>query len=174
MGVSFSRQSPAPLDQESPGSPSVAFGSSPGGATGRPNAPSVVTGLPIFSCLAVVGRSVPDWRCEPSLPDREQERPRLSPQPASAVAIRRNGRWFLRDAARGQTIAEKETRLAASGAGTSTEQAVASLSKALGDFSIEIANVIGEFVHPDSTQSTVGAGNRRSPTSAVSPRGPRP
>jgi len=78
------------------------------------------------------------------------------------------GRWILRDVARGQTIAEKETRLTASGAGTSTEQSVASLSKALGGFSVAIANVIREFVHSDSTQSTVGAGNRTSPTAAVS------
>jgi len=78
------------------------------------------------------------------------------------------GRWILRDVARGQTIAEKETRLTASGAGTSTEQSVASLSKALGDFSVAIANVVREFVHSDSTQSTVGAGNRTSPTAAVS------
>jgi uncharacterized lipoprotein YmbA len=84
------------------------------------------------------------------------------------------GRWFLRDVARRQTIAEKETRLTTSGAGTSTEQSVASLSKALGDFSVAIANVIREFVHSDSTQSTVGAGNRTSPTAAVSLRGPGP
>jgi uncharacterized protein len=84
------------------------------------------------------------------------------------------GRWFLRDVARRQTIAEKETRLTASGAGTSTEQSVASLSKALGDFSVAIANVIREFVHSYSTQSTVGAGNRTSSTAAVSLRGPSP
>ncbi|HTK40358.1 MAG TPA: PqiC family protein [Gemmatimonadales bacterium] len=84
------------------------------------------------------------------------------------------GRWVLRDVAKGQTIAEKETRLTASGAGTSTEQSVASLSKALGDFSVAIANVVREFVHSDSTQSTVGAGNRTSPTAAVSLRGPGP
>ena len=84
------------------------------------------------------------------------------------------GRWVLRDVASGQTIAEKETRLTASGAGTSTEQSVASLSKALGDFSVEIANVMREFLHSDSTQSTVGAGNRTSPTAAVSLRVPGP
>jgi uncharacterized protein len=84
------------------------------------------------------------------------------------------GRWILRDVARGQTIAEKETRLIASGAGTSTEQSVASLSKALGDFSVEIANVIRECLHSDSTQSSVGAGNRTSPTAAVSLRVPGP
>ena len=83
-------------------------------------------------------------------------------------------RWFLRDVASRQTIAEKETRLTASGAGTSTEQSVASLSKALGDFSVAIANVIREFVHSSGTQPTVGAGNRTSPTAAVSLRGPAP
>ena len=83
-------------------------------------------------------------------------------------------RWFLRDVASRQTIAEKETRLTASGAGTSTEQSVASLSKALGDFSVAIANVIREFVHSYGTQPTVGAGNRTSPTAAVSLRGPAP
>ena len=55
-----------------------------------------------------------------------------------------SARWFLRDVARGQTIAEKEARLTASAAGTSSEQWVASLSRALGDFSVEIAKVIGE------------------------------
>ena len=84
------------------------------------------------------------------------------------------GRWVLRDVAKGQTIAEKETRLTASGAGTSTEQSVASLSKALGDFSVAIANVVREFVHSDSTQSTVGPGSRTSSTAAVSLRGPGP
>ena len=83
-------------------------------------------------------------------------------------------RWFLRDVASRQTIGQKETRLTASGAGTSTEQSVASLSKALGDFSVAIANVIRELVHSSSTQSTVGAGNRASPTAAVSLRGPGP
>ena len=84
------------------------------------------------------------------------------------------GRWFLRDVARRQILAEKETRLTASGGGTSTEQSVASLSKALGDCSVQIANVIRGFLHSDSTQSTVGAGNRTSPTAAVSLRGPAP
>jgi uncharacterized lipoprotein YmbA len=84
------------------------------------------------------------------------------------------GRWSLRDVARRQTLAEKETRLTASGGGTSTEQSVASLSKALGDFSLAIAGVIRELIHSDSTQSTIGAGNRTSPTAAVSLRGPGP
>jgi uncharacterized lipoprotein YmbA len=83
-------------------------------------------------------------------------------------------RWFLRDLARRQTIAEKEVRLIAPPAGSSTEQSVASLSKALGDFSVAIANPIREFVHSYSTQSTVGVGNRTAPTAAVSLRGPRP
>jgi uncharacterized lipoprotein YmbA len=47
----------------------------------------------------------------------------------TAGTARLVGRWFLRDVASGQTIAEKETRLTASGGGTSTEQSVTSLSK---------------------------------------------
>lgn len=69
-------------------------------------------------------------------------------------------RWFLRDVARRQTIAEKEVRLTAPAAGSSTEQSVASLSKTLGDFSVAIANVIREFVQPYTTQSAVGVGDR--------------
>ena len=84
------------------------------------------------------------------------------------------GRLFLRDVARRQTIAAKETRLTASAAGTSSERSVASLSKALGELSVGIANMIREFVHSYGTQSTVGAGNRTSPTPAVSLRGPGP
>ena len=73
-------------------------------------------------------------------------------------------RWFLHEVTSRQTIAEREIRLTASGAGISTEQSVASLSKALGEFSVGIANAVREFVHSYSTQSTVGAGNRTSPT----------
>jgi uncharacterized lipoprotein YmbA len=69
-------------------------------------------------------------------------------------------RWLLRDVARRQTIAEKEVRLTAPAAGSSTEQSVASLNKALGDFSVAVANVIREFVQPYTTQSAVGAGHR--------------
>ncbi len=76
-------------------------------------------------------------------------------------------RWFLRDVASRQTIAEKQTRLTTSAAGTSTEQSVASLSKALGDFSVAVANVIRKLVHPHTTQSSVGAGDRTSPPAAV-------
>jgi uncharacterized protein len=83
-------------------------------------------------------------------------------------------RWFLRDVASRQTIAEKQTRLTASAAGSSTEQSVASLSKALGDFSVAIANLIRKLVHPYTTQSSVGAGDRTSRTAAVSLRGPGP
>ena len=53
-------------------------------------------------------------------------------------------RYFLRDVATGQTIATKEARLTATATDRSTEQSVASLSKALGDFSVGIANVIRE------------------------------
>ena len=81
-------------------------------------------------------------------------------------------RWFLRDVASRQTIAEKEIRLTATAAGISTEQSVASLSKALGDFSVGIANAIRESVHSYSMQSTVGAGNGTSPTARYLLRGP--
>jgi uncharacterized protein len=64
-------------------------------------------------------------------------------------------RWFLRDVASGQTIAQKEAHLTATAAGNSTEQSVASLSKALGDFSVAIASMIRE-----TTQSTIGARDR--------------
>jgi uncharacterized lipoprotein YmbA len=57
-------------------------------------------------------------------------------------------RWLLRDVASRQTIAEKETSLTDSTPGGSTEQSVASLSQALGDFSVEIAKVIRETVQP--------------------------
>ena len=63
-------------------------------------------------------------------------------------------RWFLHDVASRQTIIERETRLTAPGADTSTEQSVASLSKALGEFSVTLANGIREFVHSYSRQST--------------------
>lgn len=67
-------------------------------------------------------------------------------------------RWFLRDVATRQTIAEKEVRLTAPAAGSSTEQSVASLSKALGDFSVGIANLIRGFVQTNTTQSVSGSG----------------
>jgi uncharacterized protein len=53
-------------------------------------------------------------------------------------------RFFLRDVKSGQTIATNEARLTATATDRSTEQSVASLSKALGDFSVGIANVIRE------------------------------
>ena len=65
-------------------------------------------------------------------------------------------RWFMRDVATRQTIAEKEVRLTASAEGTSTEQLVASLSKTLGDFSVGIASAIREFLRHNTTQSVVG------------------
>jgi uncharacterized lipoprotein YmbA len=67
-------------------------------------------------------------------------------------------RWLLRDVASSQTIAKQEARLTASAAGSSTQQSVASLSKALGDFSVGIANLIREFVQPNTTQSVSGSG----------------
>ncbi|HET6779488.1 MAG TPA: PqiC family protein [Gemmatimonadales bacterium] len=68
-------------------------------------------------------------------------------------------RWLLREVTSRETIAERETRLIASGAGSSTEQSVASLSKALGEFSVRLADAVGELVHSHRTQSPVGAGN---------------
>jgi uncharacterized lipoprotein YmbA len=65
-------------------------------------------------------------------------------------------RWLLRDVASRQTIAEKETRLTDSAGGGSTEQSVASLSQALGDFSVEIAKVICETLQHCIPQSGTG------------------
>jgi uncharacterized lipoprotein YmbA len=59
-------------------------------------------------------------------------------------------RWLLRDIAKRQTIARSEARQSVSATGPSTEQSVASLSKALGNFSVEIARVIGETVQHQS------------------------
>lgn len=61
--------------------------------------------------------------------------------------------WFLRDVATRQTIAEKVVRLTAPSAGSSTEQSVASLSKALGDLSVDIATLIRELVQPNTTHT---------------------
>ena len=55
-------------------------------------------------------------------------------------------RYFLRDVASRQTIAENEARLTATATDRGTEQPVASLSKALGDFSVLVANTIREVV----------------------------
>ena len=57
-------------------------------------------------------------------------------------------RWLLRDVANRQTIVRKEATRIASATGASTEQSVALLSKTLGDFSVEIAHAIREFVPP--------------------------
>jgi hypothetical protein len=64
-------------------------------------------------------------------------------------------RHFLRDVASRRTIAQKEARLTASAAGSSTEQSVASLSKALDDFSHGIASTIREFIQPNTKQSAM-------------------
>jgi hypothetical protein len=64
-------------------------------------------------------------------------------------------RYFLRDVASRRTIAEKEARLTASAVGSSTEQSVASLSKALGDFSLGIADAIREVIQPHTNQSAL-------------------
>jgi uncharacterized protein len=72
----------------------------------------------------------------------------LTFEPDTAGTAHLAVRWFLRDVASRETMAEKETRLTDSAAGGSTEQSVASLSQALGDFSVEIAKVIRETVQP--------------------------
>jgi uncharacterized protein len=61
-------------------------------------------------------------------------------------------RYFLRDVASRQTIAENEARLTATATDRGVEQPVASLSKALGDFSVEVANMIREFVQHETAQ----------------------
>jgi uncharacterized protein len=66
-------------------------------------------------------------------------------------------RYSMRDVASRQLIVGKEVSLTALATGSSTEQAVASLSKALGNFSIEIAKDIREFVQHHATQSGVGS-----------------
>jgi hypothetical protein len=60
-------------------------------------------------------------------------------------------RWFLRDVATRQTIAGQEVRLTAPAAGGSSEQSVASLSKALGEFSAGIADLIRGLVQTSGT-----------------------
>ena len=62
-------------------------------------------------------------------------------------------RWSLRDLDRRETVLEQETRLTAAAGGASTDQSVASLSRALGDFSVEIANQIRKLVHPAGESS---------------------
>jgi uncharacterized protein len=94
------------------------------------------------------GRQRPSYQLEIDL---------LSFETDTAGTAHLAARWFLREVASRHTIADKEVRLTASAVGTSTEQSVASLSKALGDFSVGIASVIREFVQPDSTQSVVGS-----------------
>jgi uncharacterized protein len=97
----------------------------------------------------------------PQLPTYQLEIEMLAFEADTAGTAHLAAHWFLRDVAKRQTIAEKEVRLTTTAAGRSTEQSVASLSKALGDFSGEIAAAIREFVRPDLTQSAVGSGDRR-------------
>jgi len=66
-------------------------------------------------------------------------------------------RYSMRDVGSWQLIVGKEVCLTALATGRSTEQAVASLSKALGNFSVEIAKGIREFVQHYATQSGVGS-----------------
>jgi uncharacterized lipoprotein YmbA len=79
----------------------------------------------------------------------------LSFEPDTAGTAHLAARWFLRDVASGQTIAQNEANLTATAVGTSSERPVASLSKALGDFSLRIANMIREIVQPNTTQSAL-------------------
>lgn len=83
----------------------------------------------------------------------------LSFEPDTAGTAHLAARWFLREVTSRQTIAEREIHLTASGEGISTEQSVASLSKALGEFSVRLADAVGELVHSHRTQSPAGAGN---------------
>jgi uncharacterized protein len=55
-------------------------------------------------------------------------------------------RYSMRDVGSRQMIVGKEVSLTALATGSSTEQAVESLNKALGNFSVAIAKGIGEFV----------------------------
>ena len=61
-------------------------------------------------------------------------------------------RYFMRDVGSRRMIVAKEVSLTAPATGRSTEQAVASLSKALGNFSVEIAKGIRGFVQHDTTR----------------------
>jgi uncharacterized lipoprotein YmbA len=82
----------------------------------------------------------------PRRPSYQLEIDVLSFETDSAGRAQLMARWFLRDVESRQTIAEKETSLTVAAAGGSTEQSVAALSQALGDFSVEIAKVICESV----------------------------
>jgi len=69
-------------------------------------------------------------------------------------------RYLLRDLANGQTIATNETRLTATATDRSTEQSVAMLSRALGDFSVGLAKMIRERLEagvPAASDSLRGA-----------------
>jgi uncharacterized protein len=79
-------------------------------------------------------------------------------------------RWFLRDVRGGHAIAQKETHLTAAAAGQSGERSVASLSKAMGDFSVGIAKVICETVQHCVPQS----GTREQETGLLPGGPPRP
>jgi uncharacterized protein len=91
----------------------------------------------------------------PQRPSYQLEIEILSFETDTAGAAHLVARWLLRDLASRQTVAEKEARQVASAPGASTERSVASLSNALGDFSVTIANVIREFVQPNTTQSAL-------------------
>jgi uncharacterized protein len=76
-------------------------------------------------------------------------------EPDTAGTAHLAARWLLRDVASRQTIAQNEADLTATEVGTSSERPVASLSKALGEFSLRIANLIREIVQPNTTQSSL-------------------
>jgi hypothetical protein len=113
--------------------------------------------------LQVDGIAVHTWPGQ-QRPTYQVEIDVLSFETDTAGTAHLAARWALNEVTSRRMIAEREIRVTVSGAGISTEQSVAALSKALGEFSVGIANAVREFVHSYSTQSTVGAGNRTSPT----------
>jgi uncharacterized lipoprotein YmbA len=62
-------------------------------------------------------------------------------------------RWLLRNVETRETIAKKQVRLTASAAASPTEQPAASLSQALGNFSKEIAGVIGDVLRSGGSRA---------------------
>ena len=87
------------------------------------------------------GVTVQPWP-GPQRPTQQLEIDVLRFETDTSGTARLAARYFLRDVASGRTIATRESRLTATATGRATEQSVASLSKVLGDFSVEIAGVI--------------------------------
>jgi uncharacterized lipoprotein YmbA len=95
--------------------------------------------------LQTVDVTVRRWP-DPQRPSHQLEIEVLRFEADTTGTAHLDARYFLRDVASGQTIATKEARLTATATDHSTEQSVALLSKALGDFSVGIADVIREYV----------------------------